>query len=502
MSNISNKYTIINMYKNILLMMTVIVVFLCFPLSIKAENAKEEIPTIDENRRVSISINLDDNSRFMGISLYRIADYKNNRFEYLDSYNKLDIPKYYKLSREADKKAAASVISKYIKENNIQPDYDVKLTGGKASISDLGIGVYLIMQNDNDENATLKDFILVEAPKLIDEEYQYDFILKPKYTKKIWFAFRPEVVYPITIVIGMLIGLIMCIFGAKVFRSSFMLACFILMGLVGMHLGRRINASFLALLVFFILFAFIGLALVMFLDAAFIAPFRKTKAAPKAQRAGNYLTAIIGAALFSTLLYFFVLPQIMITSIVFAGLGISGLIIQYLRRDKYIIFYTYEDLIATELKTVEPIVLAEPILLPDSKVGETAEGIISGVMETETVSDICDDEIIENSEIDKVELLETEPVITEEEPKKESEIDPEPETESESEPKPDPEPEPLPLKDNNVEKKPIVIKDNKKLPAAKMSKNNIKYVAYFVVAAACIGIIIKVLNKEDKQRDS
>lgn len=307
----------------------------------------EEKPDILMDEPITLIVDLENESRFLGMDVYQIAEYKDGTFSYIEPYNELDITPYRKLSRGTEIDNVAHVIEEYIIENQIEPTAQISCKKGIGKANGLKVGVYLLIQNDSDHNAMINKSYVVEAPMWADEteEYLYEIHLFPKWKQVVWFSFRPEVVFPLMKVFTLMICLALCIWGPRIIRNAFLSVIAMLSGLLGMKMGMAINGSFLALMLFFILFAFIGLGLMLFILMLFESIIKKVMLYDYLQRKQFWIVPLIGAVLFSYFTYSWFIKNIWIVTLVFVALSILGIVLQYLKKDEQIIFHTYDDLL-------------------------------------------------------------------------------------------------------------------------------------------------------------
>lgn len=315
-------------------------------ISVNAKE-KEEKPDILIDEPVSISVNLENESRFMGVDVYQIAEFSKGEFLYLEPYSNLDITPYRKLTRGADIADTAETIADYIEEKKIEPTASINCKKGYGKAENLSVGVYLLIQNEDDCNARLKKINVVEAPLWSEEteEYLYEIHLFPEWERVIWFSFRPEVVFPLMRVIALLLCLAICIFGPRLIKNAFFGATAMLSGLLGMKLGMMINGSFLALMLFFVLFAFIGLGIVMFLSILSDRILKKAYLYDFLQKKQFWIVPLMGAFLFSYFVHLWYISSLPVVLGIFAALSGLGIYLRYLKKDEQIIFHTYDDLL-------------------------------------------------------------------------------------------------------------------------------------------------------------
>lgn len=321
---------------------------LSFFLSISV-NGKEKVekPDILVDEPVSISVNLEDESRFMGVDVYQIAEFRKGDFCYVEPYCNLDITPYRKLSRGSDIADMAETIVDFIEAEKIEPTAEINCKKGIGKAENLSVGVYLLIQNEEDFNASLKKTYVVEAPLWSEEteEYLYEIHLFPEWERVIWFSFRPEVVFPLMRVIALLLCLAICIFGPRLIKNAFFGATAMLSGLLGMKMAMVVNGSFLAFMLFFVLFAFIGLGMVMFLSMLSDSILKKAYLYDFLQKKQFWIVPLLGAFFFSFFVHLWYISSLPVVLGIFIALSGLGIYLRYLKKDEQIIFHTYDDLL-------------------------------------------------------------------------------------------------------------------------------------------------------------
>ena len=349
-------YKKMKVYKQwIICIMTVVVGLMAASgtrLPARAEDAK---PEVDTNRKVTITVNLEDESRFMGIDLYHIGTYDGEKFTYLPEYRKLVEKDYYALDTTRKKDESVQVLAEYLEENQqIKPDASIRLVKGKGKTAKLPQGLYLIVQNDEDHNSELEKVIVTEAP-LFDEEqniYLYDIRLFPKWERTIWFSFRPEVVYPLELVLLLSICLLLCLSGTRLLRSLGSATVFLLSGLFGMKICSYISTQFIWSMVFFTTTAFLGVGVLWMILGILGGAVKKSGAFQSAKKQLNRIVPILSGAAGAYLIYRYISKEWWCFAAIPAAFVVTGEIIRYLRRGKEVVFHTYEDLL--ELPIVSP----------------------------------------------------------------------------------------------------------------------------------------------------
>ena len=329
---------------------------------VKAETVSEEAeaatPVYDPMQPVDIVINLEDESRYMGVSLYRIGDYDGERFTYTAQILELVDKDYYKLSRESEIIAAAESLAAIVRKDDSFEKTDVSIVDGVGVAEDLTTGLYLIVQNRADRNATLDNAYFIETPGWNEEtlEFMYDVRYFPKWEREAWFTFRNEIVYPMVIIFALVSLAIFCLLGNKILKFALAIAGFMICGYYGMIVSAKyleIEANFLWLFVLFIVFAFVGTGVVWIITSIISAIVRKLKITDIVKKNMFWLTAVTGAIGVFFILYKMVLNNLYRSIVIAAACGAIGILVQYVSKGRELRGYTYEDLYRIQLKDKE-----------------------------------------------------------------------------------------------------------------------------------------------------
>lgn len=322
--------------------------------AIGTEEVTEEAVVYDPTQPVDIVINLEDETRYMGVTVYRIGNYDGERFTYLPEVLSLVNKDYYKLSRGADIKTHAATIASQIQSTQIEGQ-NVSVVSGEGRIEDLNAGLYLIVQNKADHNATIDVPYIVETPQWSEEtmEYMYDVRFFPKWEKEVWFTFRNEVVYPFVLGALLLFLVIYSLTGGRVLKAVLSILAFFACGYTGMMRSCEyfgIESDFLWMFVFFMIFAFIGIGILWIFVTVISAIFRKFHVAELIHKNLFWITAFSGATGVFFLLTRYILTDRYICGVIAVILGIVGCMVQFFGRKNKACDYTYEDLYRLPVK--------------------------------------------------------------------------------------------------------------------------------------------------------
>ena len=345
-----NKLNILSFVTHLLLACAILLCFIFPCIKSAAAGNENEKPEFNPDESVDIVIDLQDDTRFMTLTLYRIGDYDGERFAYTDEILRFMEKDYYKLSRETEKQSAAEVLSGLIPKETEPESFHVWVSGGKGEAEGLTSGLYLVVQNKKDQNAVLEKPFIVEAPGLSEDktEYLYDVRVFPKWDREVWFTFRKEVVHPILIAAILALLVALCLVGAKSLRVVLVGSSFALSGLFGMTLVSFIDGfeyNFLWFFVVFLIFAFLGVGIMWGIITALSAPVKKIHADSFLRKNLFWMTALAGATGMFYLMYRFLLGNVMLCAVISVSAFILGCILQKLQQKNEVHFYTYEDLI-------------------------------------------------------------------------------------------------------------------------------------------------------------
>ncbi len=319
----------------------------------EADPENKEPKPYDPEQEVDIVINLEDETRYMGVTVYRIGDYDGERFTYSPEVLECLGKDYYKLSRESEIVSNAKYLEELIPETLILEGQDVNVEQGIGTADGLTPGLYLVVQNKADHNANLDAPYIVETPQWSEEnlEWMYDLRTYPKWEREVWFTFRPQIVVPMVWGALLLLLVVFCFMGARVIRGVFMGCLFFLFGYLGLKLATMIDqfeAQFMWYFVIFLVFAFLGTGITWDIISVISSPLKKIRAHKALRKQLFWITSLIGAILIGLILHNIVFHKWLPSIGIAAGIGILGCIVQRLKRDREVRFYTYDDLLKLE----------------------------------------------------------------------------------------------------------------------------------------------------------
>lgn len=303
---------------------------------------------IDINEKINITVDLKDNSRFMGINVYQVGTYDGQKFLYKDEYKALVDRDYYNINRESEKQADVEKFYEYLDENkDVIPTAKMEVRKGFGKIEGLPLGIYLLRQNEEDKNARLTSNILVEAPQisLTLNRYIYEIDVLPRWENVAWFSFRPEVINPLITILGLIICFLLSFFGSTMFQSLFYSASFLFLGLIGFNLGKDFLSEYIWLMVIFLISAFIGIGL-LWMVIGLIAKIKFSKRISRFLRKQLiWITPIVAFYFASQIIKNNISENFIFSIIIPAVISASGMVVQFVRRKHIKVFYTYDDLL-------------------------------------------------------------------------------------------------------------------------------------------------------------
>ena len=306
---------------------------------------------VNQDLTIEITVNLEDETVFMGISVYRIGEYNGENFVYSENVRSLHKKEYYVLDRESDQYEAAQTIADYIKETGeIVPVAMIDVKNGIGTVGELPVGLYLLMQNDMDYNSKLLSPFLVEAPAYSSRtsEYLYEIRLFPKWEKTVWFSFRPEVVNPLGLVIILLCCLLLALVGSKLFRVLSLSLFAVLFGFLGMKGALLVTNEHLWLMVIFVSTAFLGIGLLYGGYYLFVHRFISGNFKEKAHKQLIWITPILAFLIAAVTVKHYLSTDIIFWLVIPAVIAVIGFVLQLIGRKNHRNFYTYDDLLCIE----------------------------------------------------------------------------------------------------------------------------------------------------------
>lgn len=326
------------------------VLFFVFSFMVKAEEPVE-VPETDTHNLVDITVELEDSSRFMGISVYQIGEYRDGDFAYISPYKDLVQYDYYTLQKDSTKESHVLKFCDYIEENSLEGDYQINVINGTGAITGLEPGLYLLEQNmQTDYNSQLQKAFLIEGPtyQAATKEYLFDIRSYPSWEKTIWFSFRPEVVNPMSLTILLLACVLLCFYGARIIKPAMFLIPFAAIGTLGLRLAERAKVSFLWMMFMYVMFAFMGAGLTYLLFSAIMGLLKNTKLSRGIKRQSFWITPLVGAAIGAYLVYRYLSQNAIFYLYIPIAVFILGVVWQFFTRKRIPIFHTYDELIRSK----------------------------------------------------------------------------------------------------------------------------------------------------------
>ena len=307
---------------------------------------------VDPNRVSHVTIDLEKEGTMLGVSVYRIGNYTEDGFSYDQPYLDLVSRDYNLVNTQNELEKQIGIVSDYIKENNVEEYGRFSVENGVGTSGDLPVGLYVMIQNSDGSNAQLDGPIYVEAPTedSATDTYMYDIHLFPKWEKTIWFSFRPEVVYPLSIICALIICALLCLFGGRILRSLIVAVATLLAALAGFQLSMKYTGSYLVSMVAFVFFGYLVIIILFHFFGLSKNRRNKTNIITTLEWVLVYVTPVIGAVCAAIIIYFFITTNMWIFIGIPVVVGIAGLFLQIRNTKNRKIFYTYDDLIGTKEK--------------------------------------------------------------------------------------------------------------------------------------------------------
>ena len=317
----------------------------------KNSDAEESVSAAWPENSIEITVNLEDEARFMGISLFLVGEYDGEHFVYSDEVRSIMKKEYYLLDRVSDQYEAAQQIAEYIEETGaITSIAGISVKEGIGTVNKLPNGLYLLVQNDEDFNSKLTTPFFVEAPTYSSDtsEYLFDIKLFPKWERVVWFSFRPEVVNPIGIVGILLCCLLLALFGWKLFRMVSFVLLFGLIGFLGMKGAMSFTDEYLWYMVVFVSTAFLGIGVLYGLYHLTLRRLATEKVKNAVNRQLVWFTPILAFVIAAATVRYCLSEKLLFWLVIPGAVAVIGFVIQLIGRRNNRAFYTYEDLLAAE----------------------------------------------------------------------------------------------------------------------------------------------------------
>lgn len=305
---------------------------------------------VDNNLTIELTVNLEDDSRFMGVSVYLVGEYDGNHFAYSDAVKGAVKKDYYLLDRAADRYAAARSIAEYIEETKaLTPVAEISVVNGIGSVKGLPVGLYLLVQNGEDYNSRLVTAFLTEAPDSSSTgELLYDIKLFPKWERTVWFSFRPEVINPLGIVVILGCCLLLALFGSGMFRALIFALIAGLCGYLGMKGAMQMTDEYLWYMVVFVSTAFLGVGVLYTIYRLTLHRLFSGRAKQAMYRQMFWITPLLALLISAPVVRFYVSSNILFWLVIPGVIAVLGFVIQLIGRKDSRNYRTYEDLLCMD----------------------------------------------------------------------------------------------------------------------------------------------------------
>lgn len=158
------------------------------------------------------------------------------------------------------------------------------------------------------------------------------------------FSFCYETLDFLSWIILLLLGLLTCLRGYKVIRTASLIAAALAFGLAGYRLSDPVTNDPAFKLIFFLCFIFLGLVVLQLVWSALSIPVKLLRLDRLFFKIRFFVTALLGAGLFSGLLFFRVFRNPAAAACTCAALTVLGSAVQARHQKKEVPAHTYDDL--------------------------------------------------------------------------------------------------------------------------------------------------------------
>lgn len=160
--------------------------------------------------------------------------------------------------------------------------------------------------------------------------------------------FTTETVFFLLEIALICVGICFCIRGYRSFRSIFLCGSAVFLGYLSLLISEQFFTSLLFKMVFFVAFVFVGVCLT-YLVTVFIS--QGLKAIRIQAWLVKYLfliTPILGGLLIAATVYATIYRSIVLACVLLALTAACGIVLQFWRKSKLFVGYTYEDILKME----------------------------------------------------------------------------------------------------------------------------------------------------------
>lgn len=170
-----------------------------------------------------------------------------------------------------------------------------------------------------------------------------NFILKvPKWQGEI--LFTKDFIEFVMVIFLLVAGLLFCIWGYKYFQTISFMAMAFIMCYAGLLVAESLTENMILKMFISIMLGFLGVCMLYFLSIIVGFLIKKSRIRQFLIKNSFIFTALLGAFLFTGVMYTKVYHNMVIAVLLLVLLAASGLIIQYKNKEKQIQFKTYDDL--------------------------------------------------------------------------------------------------------------------------------------------------------------
>lgn len=165
----------------------------------------------------------------------------------------------------------------------------------------------------------------------------------PKISDGVLFTY--EVIVFLFLIAGLILSVLVCMYGYKMLRIAFIIGASFLFGLLGFRVSGRLTSMLTMKLVFFVCFIFIGLVLLQMALMLLGIPVKKLKLDRLFLKNQFWITALLGAGAFGLLVFSRVFRNLLAVILLSLILAAAGGAVQYRKKERERPAHIYDDLL-------------------------------------------------------------------------------------------------------------------------------------------------------------
>lgn len=170
-----------------------------------------------------------------------------------------------------------------------------------------------------------------------------NFILEfPQFSRDNYFNYG--VITFLLLIVGIIVGILICFKGYKYFQTLCILLMGCLCGVAGIWIADGMTRNPVGQMSFFVIFTFFGICFCFFITQVAASIFQTLKIKRKLLKALPYVAAVIGAGVTCGLVYGKVYRSLPVAAVLFALLAIGGSLYGRKKLAEGKVFHTYDDL--------------------------------------------------------------------------------------------------------------------------------------------------------------